>query len=184
MTAFTAIEPDGSSNQPNRIAGKLAEIDIHADREKEQAKQKALEGIDGRLDRLAEFRLGKQQAGDKGAKRHGEAGHRGGHARCDDHEQRRGYEQFAHAGRCDKTEQGPHHHAADNHDHAECDGGVRERQQECRDDRTGLARAENGDKEQERGYRQILRQQRREAGPSRTCVEPPLPGKQLDDDGG
>ena len=95
---FHGNEPDCASNQPNRIAGKLAEIDIHADREKEQAKQKALEGIDGGLDRLAEFRLGKQQAGHKGAKRHREAGHRGGHAGCDDHEQRRGDEQFAHAG--------------------------------------------------------------------------------------
>ena len=98
MTDFDGNEPDGAPNQPNRIAGKLAEIDIHADREKEQAKQKTLEGIDGGLDRLAEFRLGEQQAGDKGAKRHREAGHGGGHAGCDDHEQRRGHEQFAHAG--------------------------------------------------------------------------------------
>src|SRR5207247_4892987 len=67
---FHRNEPTGTGNQPDRIAGKLAEIDVHADREKEQAEQKALEGIDGGLDRLAKFSLGKQQAGDKGAKRH------------------------------------------------------------------------------------------------------------------
>ncbi len=58
------------AKQPHRIAGKLAEIDVHSDREKEQAEQETLEGIDGGLDRLAKFGLGKQQAGDKGAKRH------------------------------------------------------------------------------------------------------------------
>ena len=59
-----------------------------------------------------------------------------------------------------------------------------ERQDECRGDRTGLAGAENGDEQQERGHRQILRQQGRETGPARTRVQPPLPGKHLDDDGG
>ena len=181
---FHGNEPDGAPKQPNGIAGKLAEIDVHADRKKEQAEQETLERIDGGLDRLAEFGLGEQQAGDEGAKRHGEAGHGGGHPGCDDHEQRGGHEQVAHARGCDQTEQRPHHHAADDDDHAERDGGVGERQHESAGNRTGLAGAENGDEQQERRHRQILRQQDRETGPARARVQPSLPGKHLDDDGG
>ena len=75
MTAFTAMSPTARPISQSGSRAKLAEIDVHADREKEQAEQKALEGIDGGLDRLAEFRLGEQQAGDEGAERHREAGH-------------------------------------------------------------------------------------------------------------
>ena len=50
--------------------------------------------------------------------------------------------------------------------------------------RTGLAGAENGDEQQERRHCQVLRQQDRETGPARTRVQPSLPGKHFDDDGG
>ena len=61
---------------------------------------------------------------------------------------------------------------------------LRERQQEGAGDRTGFAGAEDGDEQQQRRHRQILRQQDREAGPARARVQPSLPGKHLDDDGG
>ena len=100
MAAFTAISPATPREQPHRIAGQLAKVDVHADGEEEQAEQQALERIDGGLDRLAEFGLGQQQPGDEGAERHRQAGHGGGHAGADDHEQRRGDEQVA---RCRPT---------------------------------------------------------------------------------
>ena len=98
MMDLTAMSPTAPPINHNGIAGKLAEIDVHADRKKEQAEQETLERIDGGLDRLAEFGLGEQQAGDEGAKRHREARHGGSYPGCDDHEQRRGHEQIAHAG--------------------------------------------------------------------------------------
>ena len=185
MMDFDGNEPDGAAKQPNGIAGKLAEIDVHADRKKEQAEQESLERIDGGLDRLAEFGLCQQQAGDEGAKRHREAGHGGGHAGCDDHEQRGGHEQVAHADGCDQTEQRPHHHAADDDDHAERDAR-RWRAPAARraGNRAGFAGAENGDEKQERRHRQILRQQDRETGAACACLQPSLPGKHVDDDGG
>ena len=67
---------------------------------------------------------------------------------------------------------------------AEHERGVRQRQDERRDNRPGLAGAEDGDEKQERSDCQILRQQGREAGPARTRVQPSLPGKHFDDDGG
>ena len=46
------------------------------------------------------------------------------------------------------------------------------------------AGAENRDEQQERRHRQVLRQQDREAGAARARVQPSLPGKHVDDDGG
>jgi hypothetical protein len=83
---FDGDKAGSASKKPNWIAGKLAEIDVHADRKEEQAKQKSLERIDGSFDRFAEFCLGKQQTGNESAKCHGYAGHGGSHPGCDNHE--------------------------------------------------------------------------------------------------
>ena len=72
--ALMAIRPTTRGQQPQRLARQLAEVDVHADGEEEEAEQQALERLDGGLDRLAELGLGQQQPGDEGAERHRQAG--------------------------------------------------------------------------------------------------------------
>ena len=72
--ALTAINADHAAGEPQRLAQQLAEIDLHADGEKENAEQQALERLDRRLDGLAVFGFGEQQAGDESAERHGQTG--------------------------------------------------------------------------------------------------------------
>ena len=77
-----AIRPTTEASSQTRLARELAEVDAHADGEEEHAEQQALERLDGRLDGLAEFGLGQQQAGDEGAERHRQAGQRRRRRRC------------------------------------------------------------------------------------------------------
>src|SRR6185312_9625407 len=50
--------------------------------------------------------------------------------------------------------------------------------------RRNSGRIENGDEQQQRRHRQVLCQQDRETGAARARVQPSLPGKHVDDDGG
>ena len=77
-----ADQADHRRQQPERLAGQLAKIDVHADGEEEHAEQQALEGLDGGLDGLAELGLRQQQAGNEGAERHRQAGQRRQRRRC------------------------------------------------------------------------------------------------------
>ena len=123
MIDFAAIRP---TTQPASSSGSptsFAEIDLHADGEEEDAEQQRLERLDGRLDRLAVFGFGEQQAGDESAERHRQAGLIGDHAGADDDEQHGGDEQVARARGRDQTKQRPHQHAAENDDHRERDRG-------------------------------------------------------------
>ena len=74
-------EGDGRSHEDLGINGDLAQVDAQADEEEEGAEQKALEGLDDGFDLAAELGFGEQQAGEKGAERHREAGEARGIAR-------------------------------------------------------------------------------------------------------
>jgi hypothetical protein len=108
-----------NSGEPKRLAQQLAEIDVHSDREKEDAEQQTLEGRDRRFDRLAVFRLGEQEPGHEGAERHRQAGLIGNDAGGDDHEQGGGNKEIA-GTRCrHQMEQGLQQHAAEHDNHGE-----------------------------------------------------------------
>ena len=79
---LTRDQADDGGGEQQRLAQQFAHVDIHADGEEENAEQQPLERLDGRLDRLAVFGFGKQQAGDEGAERHGQAGLIGDDARA------------------------------------------------------------------------------------------------------
>ena len=109
-------QADDAAGEPKRIAQQLAHVDIHADGEEEDAEQQSLERLDGRLDRLAVFGLGEQQAGDEGAERHGQAGLIGNDAGGDDDEQNDGDEQLGGTRVRHQPEQRPQQHAAEDDD--------------------------------------------------------------------
>ena len=71
-----AIRPATEASSQNGSRASSRKSIAHADREEEDAEQQPLEGLDRRLDGLAELGLGQQQAGDEGAERHGKPGQR------------------------------------------------------------------------------------------------------------
>ena len=61
-SALTAISPTTAASSRPAAREQFADVDVHADGEKENAEQKPLERLDSRLDRLAILGLGQQQA--------------------------------------------------------------------------------------------------------------------------
>ena len=138
------IRPATRRQQPDRLAGELAKIDVHADGEEEHAEQQALERLDRRFDGLAILGFRQQQAGNEGAERHGQPRHACGDAGADDHEQDGGHEQLAGAGRRHQAEQRPQQQPADNDNEGERQGRLGHGQHDAVDDRAAHAVAENG----------------------------------------
>ena len=79
---------DDRAPRPRAISD---EVERHADAEEEQAEQEAAEGLDVRLELMAEARFGEEHAGEEGAHRHRQAAdlHDEGGAEHDEQRRRR-----------------------------------------------------------------------------------------------
>jgi hypothetical protein len=89
------------------VAQHYANIEPCSDRNEEQAKQQALEGLDGDFDLAAELSFREQQPRDKGAKAHRKARRSAGDAGADHHQKARRHEQFGGSRRRHQTKQRP-----------------------------------------------------------------------------
>ena len=133
-------QADDAAGEQQRIVQQLAHIDIHADGEEENAEQQPFERLDGGFDRLAVFGLGQQQAGDEGAKRHGQARLIGNDAGGDDDEQNDGDEQLGGTRIRYQTKQRSQQHAAEGDDDGDGDHGLEQRSAEAFEHRSARGR--------------------------------------------
>ena len=166
-------QADHRGKQPERLPRQLAEIDVHADGEEEQAEQQPLERLDGSLDRLAELGFRQQQAGDERARapstvlpdrrrprcRRSRTGWRRRTARWTPWRRRAGSSGAAAGGPTTTIT-------------ADGQRRIGHRQHEPGHDRAALAVAEDGDEQQDRHDRHILRP----AGSRSWCGRPSSTG--------
>ena len=184
-TVLATIMATKRCRHQQRFAPDEAEIDVHADREEEDAQQQAAERVDHRLDGAAVLGLRQQQAGDEGAERHRQAGIGRDHARADRDQQGGGHEEFRIVGAGGQPEQRLQHEAADDGDDADGDHRLGQRHDDAVDHRGALgASAERADQEQQRHHGKVLGEQDGETGAAGRRHHAALAGQQLHDDGG
>ena len=183
-SALMPMRPTTRGKQPERLAGELAEIDVHADGEEEHAEQQPLEGLDGGLDRLAELGLGQQQPGDERSERHRKAGEPARPRLPTITNKVAATNSSLVPVEATRRNSGLQQQPADNDDDADRQRGIGQREHETGHDRAAGACAEDGDEQQDRHHRQVLGQQNGEARPAGGGREATLVGEHLDDDGG
>ena len=168
----------------NRRFDESMEVNAKAHQQEECAQQQALEWLDNSFNGAAVFGFSQCQPGDKGAKRHGEAGIVCEHAGANGNEKDSRHEQVRTVYARNQPQQRPQRETADTDDQANCQYGLGKGYRDALQNRAGTFPAQDADHQQDGDYRQVLKQQDGKAGPAGLGTKPLIIGIELNDDGG
>jgi len=175
-------QAEHGQGNPHRLVADHPPVDAHADGHEEQSQHQALEGLQIDLDLVAVFRFGQQQAGKKGAERHGQAGIAGDRGDADDGQQHRRHEHLGAAGLRDQAQGRAQDQPPDHIDRNDGQRRLAERQSQVPAEPAVELGAEHPDHEQDGHHGQVLHQQDRETGPAQGRADPAALQQQLHDD--
>ncbi len=122
-------EADDAGDDRKRIGEKTANVETHADREKEHAEQEPLEGLNRGLDGPMVLGLGQQQSRNEGAERHRQTGRGRRQPTAHGDEQHRRHEQLGAVHGGHEPEQRAQDDCADQHDRSDHEDRLPERLQ-------------------------------------------------------
>src|SRR5882757_4876668 len=109
---FHGHEAQSEPENLQRLLAHQAQIGRHSHGDEEQAQQQSLEGLDVRLEFVAELAVGEQDAGEKRTERHRQAHLTHQERSADDHQESRRSERFGNAGFRNDAQHGPQDVAA------------------------------------------------------------------------
>ena len=162
---FYRQETDQQNNDTQRMGHESAEVNRHADADKEQPQQQPFKRLDIALQRMTILGAGQQHPGEKRPHRHRQPDFLQQQSKAEDQEQRHGAEHFAQARTGDKAQQRTGQIAPQGH-HQRQRRGHLQRGEGKRHQRGGAAAGrQQGDHRHQWDRRDILEQQHREGAP-------------------